>query len=144
MTEENGRGGKKFRPDRVARVPTSRRPRPLCAAQRAAGLCGRFQQRLGARFLRRRDTAGRECALRLGAPRVGLRGDRGAELLALRDIVEPAERALQVLEHGEESLAAFVEPLAREQTGEKFDTVAQLLGRDAQFVALLRVECFYF
>src|ERR1043166_1700835 len=116
------------------------RPRRACIAQSAACLGGRFEQGLGARFFRRGDPAGRECALRLGTIRVPLRGDRRGKLLARRDVVEPPERALQIFERAEESLAAFSRPLAIEQGGAKFDAVAQLLAGDPQFMSLPRVE----
>ena len=51
------------------------------------------------------------------------------------DVIEIAEAVLQALEGGKELPAPFSSPLAREQTGEEFRCVAQLLGLDAQLVS---------
>jgi len=121
-------------------------PRARRMAQRSARLHRPFEQRLGTRLLRRRHPSGGECAswLHTTMATARLAAHRLAELFARRDVVEPAQRALQIPEHSQESLAPPCHPFVLEQTREKFDAVTQLLAGDPQLVAPPRVEPFYF
>src|SRR5262245_36250531 len=60
--------------------------------------------------------------------------------LALREVVQRAELVLQILERGECRLAPLGIRLAGKDAGEELDRVAQILGPDAQFMALFDIE----
>src|SRR5581483_802896 len=66
----------------------------------------------------------------------GTRHDRGVD----GDVVEVAEAVLQVLERGDEGLVPPACVLAIVERGEELGGIAQLLGADAQLVALARGE----
>src|ERR1043166_2512107 len=100
----------------------------------------RSDERLAARFLAPGHEADREG---LGA---GARAPSGAahqfagHLFAHRDVIEVAERVLQLLERRHERLAPFLGAPAREKGGEKVGRVAHLLDCDAQLVPLPRLK----
>ena len=66
----------------------------------------------------------------------------GGELLTDRNVVEPAERVLQIFERGQGVLASSRTRLSREHVGKKFHRISELLYGNAQPMSFQRAELF--
>src|SRR6266702_3162798 len=120
------------------------RPKWFRFGKAAIGLLGVLQHRADARLLATGEAAGGECLLGATSPSLSASVSSVdhplGQFLVHLDVVEVAERVLQLFQPRHEFLPAPRGFLAGERAGEEFRRIAQLLCPNAQLVAAEGIE----